>query len=206
MRFSSRVWLGIVLIVIGVLFILDDHSAFHISEVLVSLWPLALVVAGVSMLLRSRRREDEASLQTSPLADIGLGRRIEETTAPSLRLGNVFGEVRSKITSRLFAGGTVSTIFGQAIVDLTAASLAPGEHTLKMDSVLGSVIVRIPRDMACSVMADGVLGTVRAGGKHRNGFFPSIHVMPDGYREAPHRLHLDLSTVLGEVRVDVEGE
>jgi predicted membrane protein len=206
MRLNSRVWLGLVLIVVGFLFILDEHSSFHISEVLLSLWPLLLVGTGVHMLLRSRRKEDDSFLQTSPLADIGLGRRIDETAAPTVRLGNIFGEVRSKVTSPVFAGGSVSTIFGQAIVDLTAASLAPGEHTLKMDSVLGTVIVRLPRGMACSVVADGVIGTVRAGGRHRNGFFPSIHFTPDGYRDAVHRIHLDLSTVIGEVRVDVEGE
>jgi predicted membrane protein len=206
MRLNSRTWLGLGLIVIGFLFILDEQSSLRISEVLVSLWPLLLVGAGVYMLLRSRRTEDETAMETSPLADIGFGRRIEETTAPTIRLGNVFGEVRSRVGSRVFAGGSVSTIFGMAVVDLTAASLAPGEHTLKMDSVLGSVVVRLPRGMMCSVMADGVIGTVRAGGKHRNGFFPSVHSTPDGYREAPHRIHLDLSTVLGEVRVDVEGE
>jgi predicted membrane protein len=60
--------------------------------------------------------------------------------------------------------------------------------------------------MAFAVTADGVAGTVRMGTTVRNGFFPSVHLVTDGYREAAERIQLDLSTVFGEVRVITEGE
>jgi predicted membrane protein len=206
MRLTGRVWWGVVLIVLGFLFILDEQSKFHISEILVSLWPVALVGAGVYLLVRARQPVDESAMVTAPLADIGIGRRVEETRAPSVRLANIFGDVHSRVDTRTFTGGTVSTVLGRAMVDLTAAGLAPGEHSLKLDSVMGSVIVRLPRGMAYAVTADGVVGTVRAGTATRNGFFPSVHYTCDGYHQAAERIHLDLSTVFGEVRVITEGE
>ena len=206
MRLTGRVWWGVLLIVLGILFILDEHSKFHISAVLLSLWPVALVGAGVYLIMHARRPVDESALETAPLADIGIGRRVVETASSSIRVANVFGEVRSRVEARNFTGGSLSTVMGIATADLTRAALAPGEHSLKVDTVMGSVIVRLPRGMAYAVTADGVMGTVRAGTTVRNGFFPSVHHVSEGYRDAPSRIHLDLSTVFGEVRVETEAE
>ncbi|CAG0985086.1 hypothetical protein ANRL2_02748 [Anaerolineae bacterium] len=206
MRLTGRVWWGVLLIVLGILFIMDGDSRFHISEFLLSLWPLLLVGVGVYLLLHARRPVDESALITAPLADIGIGRRVVESASSSLRVGNIFGDVRSRVEARNFTGGSLSTVMGVVTADLTKAALAPGEHVLKVDSIMGSVIVRLPRGMAYAVTADGVMGTVRAGNAVRNGFFPSVHYTSGGYREAPGRIHLDLSTVFGEVRVEMEEE
>ncbi len=206
MKMTGRVWVGVLLIVIGFLFVMDEYSSFHISKVMFSLWPVLLVAGGVALIMRGRRRQDELARQTAPLADIGLGQRVEETATPGVRLWNIFGDIRSRVTSHVFTGGSISTVLGRAVIDLTAASLAPGEHTLKMDSVIGSLHVRIPKGMAYAITADGVVGSIRAEEGSRNGFFPSIHCAVAGYREATHRIHLDLSTVIGEVRVSVIGE
>lgn len=206
MRVTGRMWWGVLLIVLGILFILDDHSKLHISEVLLSLWPVVIIGVGVFLILHARRPVDESTLITAPLADIGFGRRMVETAASSVRVGNIFGEVRSRVEARNFTGGSLSTVMGSVTVDLTKAALATGEHVLKVDSVMGSVIVRMPRGMAYAVTADGVAGTVRVVDVVRNGFFPSVHRVSDGYREAPERLNLDLSTVFGEVRVEREEE
>lgn len=206
MRLTGRVWWGVVLIVLGILFILDEHSKVRISEVLLSLWPLLLVGAGLYLIVHARRPVDESALVTAPLADIGIGRRVVETTSASVRVGNIFGDVRSRVEAHDFTGGSLSTLMGIVTADLTKAALAPGEHALKIDSVMGSVVVRLPRGMAYAVTADGVVGTVRAGRTVRNGFFPSVHLVSDGYREAAGRIHLDISTVFGEVRVEMEAE
>ncbi|MBK7256863.1 MAG: hypothetical protein IPI01_03405 [Ignavibacteriae bacterium] len=206
MRLTGRVWWGVLLIVLGILFILDEHSKFHISAVLLSLWPVAIVGAGVYLIMHARRPVDESALETAPLADIGIGRRVVETASSSIRVANVFGEVRSRVEARNFTGGSLSTVMGIATADLTRAALAPGEHSLKVDTVMGSVIVRLPRGMAYTVTADGVMGTVRAGTAVRNGFFPSVHYVSEGYRDAASRIHLDLSTVFGEVRVETDAE
>ena len=206
MRMTGRIWWGILLIVLGVLFILDEHSTFHISDVIFSLWPLVIVGLGVRLLYRSRVRTEDSEMITAPLADIGLGQRVEEVTETQMHMTNLFGNVRSQVASRVFRGGSLSTVFGNATVDLTHAGLAAGEHSLKVDTVAGAVFVRIPRGMAYSVRADGVVGTVKVGTVARNGFFPSMQYASDGYREASQRIHLDLSTVFGEVRVATDAE
>jgi predicted membrane protein len=206
MRMTGRVWWGVLLIVLGILFILDEHTKIHVSELLVSLWPLALVGVGTYLLVRARRPVDESAMVTAPLADVGIGRRVVETTSSSIRVANIFGDVRSRVHARDFTGGTLSTVMGIVTADLTRAALAPGEQSLKVDSVMGSVIVRLPRGMAYSVTADGVVGTVRMAAAIRNGVFPSVHHVSEGYREAACRIHLDLSTVFGEVRVEMDAE
>jgi lia operon protein LiaF len=47
---------GIILIVIGVLFLLRNFGfELHLSELFARWWPLLLIVLGVSMLFRTRR-------------------------------------------------------------------------------------------------------------------------------------------------------
>jgi predicted membrane protein len=203
---TGRVWWGIILIVLGVLFILDEHSTFHISEVIMSLWPLLIIGAGVRLLYRSRHKGEDTDMLNAPLADIGIGQRVEEVTGEQMRLTNLFGNVRTDVESSVFSGGSLSTVFGNATVDLTRAGLAVGEHLLKVDTVAGSIRVRIPRGMEYSVTADGVMGTVKAGTAARNGFFPSVHYASAGFDKASQRIHLDLSMVFGEVHVAADGE
>jgi predicted membrane protein len=206
MRMTGRVWWGIMLILLGVLFILDEHSTFHISEVIMSLWPLLIIGAGVRLLYRSRHTREDTEMLNAPLADIGIGQRVEEVRASEVRLTNLFGNVRTDVESAVFCGGSLSTVFGNATVDLTRAGIALGEHSLKVDTVAGSIRIRIPRGMAYSVTADGVIGTVKAGAGVRNGFFPSVQYATPGYHEASQRLQLDLSMVFGEVHVGADGE
>lgn len=71
-RGGSRVVVGLVVILIGVLALLDKQNLFEL-RLLSSLWPLALVVAGVMQLLQRRQDPRSAGSRILSLGLIAVG-------------------------------------------------------------------------------------------------------------------------------------
>jgi predicted membrane protein len=200
MRMNGRVSWGIVLIVVGILFLLDSGGVLDVGNLVSSYWPVLLILWGAWLLLR-KDRDEQKTVVSGPLADVGIGRRVEEMSADRVNLGNVFGDVRCRALSKAFTGGSLSSVFGDVEIDLTAGDFAAGEHNVKMDTVLGDIVVALPAGVAFAVAGDSVLGKVSANTEKRNGFFPSLEYASPGFKNAPVRVRIDASTVLGEVSV-----
>ncbi len=49
-------WFGIVLIVLGVIFLLDNFGIVTFHRLLHSYWPVLLIIYGVYILLKNRKR------------------------------------------------------------------------------------------------------------------------------------------------------
>ena len=71
-RGSSRIVIGLVVILVGVLALLDKLNLFELS-LLRSLWPLALVVAGVLQLLQRRQEPRSGGSRILALGLIAVG-------------------------------------------------------------------------------------------------------------------------------------
>ena len=52
----KRYWLGILLILLGVVFLLDSFKLVAIHNLLHSWWPVILIVAGILILIKSRKQ------------------------------------------------------------------------------------------------------------------------------------------------------
>ncbi len=199
MRMNGRASWGIILIAAGVFFLLDGLQVLDAGEFFAKFWPVLLVIWGAWLLLRPKSSGNEEMRASGPLADVGIGQRIEDSSAEKTKMSNVFGDVQTRITSTSFSGGSLSTVFGDVEVNLTGAALAAGEQVLKLDTVMGEIEVRLPREMAFSVTGDAVLGKVKAVTETRNGFFPALDYASPGYKEASRRIRIDASVVFGEI-------
>ena len=198
---NGRLSWGVILIAAGILFLLDSAGVLNIGEFISLFWPLLLVLWGAWVLWGRTRAKQETVVVSGPLADIGIGRRVEEFSTDRVSSANVLGDVRSRIVSASFAGGTLSSVMGDVEADLTGAVLAPGEQLLKLDTVMGDVEILLPPNTAFSVTGDAVMGKVVAGTESRKGFFPSLEYATPGYKDAARRIRIDASTVMGEVSV-----
>ncbi len=222
---TARMWWGILLIGLGVLFLLDTANVLNVRELIVTFWPLILVFIGVRMLIRRqmgsgraatdgegsgasggsgwRRRSagQAAAGGASRATGSASGSEARASTGDRVEESILFGNANARVVSSMFRGGKISCIFGGADVDLAGATLAPGTHTLKVDCVFGGVAVRIPAGMAVTVGADGVLGEVTVNGVKKEGFFPALEWTSPSYASASARLQIDVSTVFGEVSV-----
>lgn len=116
------------------------------------------------------------------------------------RLSRTIGHVRSA-ESWTVDNAVIRTIVGDILLDLRQASLPEGETELTLLCWLGTIQVRAPRDLGLDVTAQTFVGTVDVLGVREEGLIRDIEARTDGYEQAPRRLRLRLSTVVGELLV-----
>jgi lia operon protein LiaF len=195
---NRRVWWGVILIVIGLLFLLANTDLWDVRDIVDQFWPLLLIILGVALLLRrghwaSHTRTAPAWKSAEPSATTGAEERVHSS--------NVFGDVELRVTSQNFRGGNVSTVFGSVRVDCSSAALAEGESELSMSGVFGEVNLILPKDAAFAVRATTLFGSVSLDGERREGFAPTLVKESPDYVSAPRRLKLRVSQVFGEAEI-----
>lgn len=148
---TVRVW-SAASFVAGVLLILD---AFHVIRVTAAtLWPLALIAAGVAMLV-CRARWTEFSNRFSIGANTAT-----RPVANSLTEFALFSQVKRRIETQNFEGGDLSSVFGSIELDLRWAGIStPGKiAVLEANAAFGAVELRIPETWRLSLQGNAVFG------------------------------------------------
>lgn len=138
---------GIILFVIGSIFLARDIFSKDLSSILEIAIPTVLVIAGISLLFPKRYfRKEDPVLKTS------------EDSANILEDVNVFSGGSKFVTSEAFRGGQVTCIFGGAEVNFKNSSLAPGENVLEITCIFGGCTLYVPEDWTVRVDATAVFG------------------------------------------------
>ena len=183
------IW-GVILVTIGLLMLLDNLGVASFEDVISDYWPLILIVWGLSILVRKRERHAEGHITVAQQIDSDL-----------IHQSNVFGDLFATINSQNFKGGSVSTVFGGCDLDLSKASIAEGEHVLRIHSIFGHSSVTLAKDAAVSVSASSLFGNLTVLGQQRDGFSNDIHATTSHFSSSPNRLKISISKVFGDVRV-----
>lgn len=149
-RRGSGLWLGGVLTLLGIVFLLDalDILTFHMRD-LWRLWPLVLLVIGVRMLLGARGSRPRRSMVTD-----GATRRGSDHLGATY----AFSSGTERVTSRSFSGGNATAVFGSAQIDLRQASPTSGGATVDLTVLFGSVEIRVPESWEVDVQTAHFLG------------------------------------------------
>src|ERR1035437_1832178 len=169
MRTNSKNWLGIILVILGALFLLDNYGLFwfNIHPLIFGwhsfffnvdfddFWPLILFAIGLWLILSRRERQINHTKFTIPgnektAADSSVFDTIDEVC--------VFNNVRKTINSTNFKGGTITSIFGSVKLDLTSAILAPGENNLEINNIFSTIKIRVPQGWKVLVNVSSIFG------------------------------------------------
>lgn len=180
-----RLWIGFVLLGLGILGVLDATGTLESSEVIDRWWPLAIVGAGVLAMVARRR----ITLGPSIVAVIGfvlLANQLEWTTedvlGPALLvvvgLAVLLGTARSRRPKRepsagnpvaVFGGSTIkdrsehltraeaTAFFGGATLDLREAHI-DDVATVDATAIFGGVDVLVPRGWRVSIEGVPIFG------------------------------------------------
>jgi hypothetical protein len=175
----GRLYVGSIIVAIGVLFLLDNADVLDAGDVIGDWWPVAIVGAGVLMwatnpghwlaplivtgvgvgLLLSTLDVAEIGSFIWPavLVVVGLsvifGRRPSNRssdTGNTVNSFNMFSGAELASHSQSFEGGSISAIFGAAEVDLRDAHLSP-DAELEVFAAFGGVEVRVPEGWAVNI-------------------------------------------------------
>jgi predicted membrane protein len=188
-----NLFLGIVLITIGVLFLLNNLEVADFGDMVHDYWPLILIVWGLSIVMRGKA----PSNQTQPTSP----ETTETVDRDLVHESNVFGSIYIKNTSQNFLGGSVSTVFGDCDLDLSASVIAEGEHELRFHTVFGSSSIILPRDAAVSISANSTFGSLTILGQRKEGISSALHVTTPNYDSSSKRLKISISKVFGDARI-----
>jgi predicted membrane protein len=181
-------------IIAGVIFLLDNFGFASAVEIFHDYWPLIFVIWGISILLP----------KTYPVSQI----EPQDTCTNEIRSdlfhqSNVFGDFSSKISSHNFKGGSISTVFGDSDIDLTAITIAEGDHTLRVHGIFGDSQLRIRKESAVKLTANSTFGKLLINGEREIELSPATPFISPTYASTSNRLHITISKVFGDIRVEI---
>ena len=95
-------------------------------------WPVLLIIAGVSVI--TRRSKTKFSIEVSSNKD------------DTLDEVSIFGGNVSRVDSKNFKGGVITSIFGGSEVNLASARLADTGAVIELTAIFGGSKIIVPRD------------------------------------------------------------
>ena len=175
---ANNRFLGIALILLGVLFLLPLVS--NVEVPLGQWWPLFLMIVGLVVIAiaaaflvynLSILRFDVSSLW--PVALIAIGAaiifgywrfgagRVHET-GTKFNVTSLFSGSNQSAASERFRGGNVSATFGSVEIDLRAAAVVDGAATVNANALFGRINLRVPPDWAVDVRSSAAFGSIES--------------------------------------------
>ena len=183
---------GSVIIIIGVLFLLDELRLLDVGE----LWPLAIIAIGVWMIIKARSRGTGDSWQGH-----GFGDQTFISDTDNVLQSNTFGDVKVTINSKEFKSGEIRTIFGDVKVDLTSLDIKEGEQTLRLNTIFGDIKVSAPKELPFLIYCSNTAGDLKIFDEKRSGWRQTMTYKSENFDTADRKLKIITSQIFGDVKV-----
>lgn len=177
-------FIGLLLVLIGFLFLLNSLDLVDFGRSLGILWPLLLIGVGIWFMLRHRRRP-------------GTTVNPEDHRSTMQLFGDVGYTANGRVPERL----TVSILFGDAQIDLTRGEFPYPTHYIDHSSVFGDLKIRVPPSLAVSVSGHTLFGDTDVFGKKSGGFAQNLELAGGAAAGDARRLVISTNVVFGDVEV-----
>jgi predicted membrane protein len=137
-RSRATILLGAGLVLLAFTTHLVDESAWAY------LWPVGLILAGLSIVLHRQGRAAAAGVSPDDV----------------VRATAIFGGPKLESSSRRFRGAWLTAIFGGITLDLRSAELDPGGATINVTTAFGGVDLLVPHGWRMAVRGTPIAGGV----------------------------------------------
>ncbi len=164
MRNRGYVFIGGVLVVLGLLALISSWIGVDFCALAL---PLALIAAGVYIILRPRFAPPGTAMHVRLLGD------VKRTGA------------WTPLDEELWV------LIGDATFDLTQATLPPGETTIRFLGFVGDLKLVIPEGLPVAVSSAAFLTSSKVYGKKRDTFLEPFETATEGYDAAESRLRFE---------------
>jgi len=138
----NRIGVGLTFLGVGVLLFLSQTFNLSFWSLF---WPLILIYFGARMLLRQNETHHFSGM--SGVSD-----------EDSVHESGLFSEIKHKVESKSFKGGSVDATFASFKLDLREAKLSPEGADLSVNATFGGVEIYVPEDMNIKPEGGAVLG------------------------------------------------
>jgi predicted membrane protein len=177
---KQRNWMGLVLVVLGLVFLLRNLHLLSLPSVFFS-WKALLIVIGVIGISLGRKEGfiplmigalfifiyDILGLsyfsfgELWPLGLVLVGIALlmrhrksnltADANSPEIDGMAIFSGIEKKVTSQEFAGGKATAIFGGIDIDMRSASLSPNSNVIDLLTLFGGSSFKVPSDWTVNV-------------------------------------------------------
>lgn len=185
---SGRILTGMILIVLGLGFFLQQADIWSFSDVLSSGWPIILVIIGIIQLF-SRNRTSilpgllfifaGALFLANTFLDINLfiyfwpivlvvagisflftheKRRVTPISGEATNTSAIFGGQNIHSTSQNYEGGQVTALFGGVELDLRDVKISEQGAVLELNAVFGGIKIEVPQNIRVEVKGTPIFG------------------------------------------------
>ena len=188
---SGELFCGFLLISLGVVFLLDKLDILDIGEFFRIFWPVILIVIGLRLILnRNAGGSAESNKET-----------LIQNDEQSVKYSKVFGDVKLRLESQDFNGGSISIMIGEIDLDLSKSNVKEGEKILTLHGVIGDISVTLPKTLKVSVKANVTIGDIKILDTTDDGFFINRTYQSEGYETAKKKLNISISQVIGDIEI-----
>lgn len=145
----EKAW-GAIMFGLGVVFLLANLDIIGWGDIW-RLWPLVLILIGLSMIMRSRRQSRFWRLRAKG-----------ETSADFMRASAIFGGNEQRVISKDFKGGDIMALFGGVELDLRQAKVSSEECMLNLTALFGGIEILVPPNWDLVVTGTPVFGGIES--------------------------------------------
>jgi len=171
---------GIVLVIIGLLFLIDQFNFDVFDFIGDYFWPFLFILLGLYLIFRATRNR-QSSLHG------------EEFKA--------FGNTNQDSYEGFIDGLSITHFAGDVKFHLTEANFRDGDNKINMSSFVGDIKLRIPSSVGLKASGTTFLGDIVFRDRKEDGLFNSCKVTSTNFETAPRRLIIEASSFIGDIKI-----
>ena len=168
------VWVGSILVLVGLMFLAGSIFNFNAWAVC---WPAGLVVLGLWLLLRPR------------------------TLTPGTNVDFRFlGEVKRRGAWQV-KPEDITLFIGDIDMDFTSAIIPPGETRLHLSGFIGDVDIILPAGVAFKAASSAFVSDINFNGQKYEGFLTPVEFSSPDYAVAERKIFLEATWFVGDIKI-----
>ncbi len=170
----GQVIVGIIIILLGVVFLLDNVIGINLSAFF---WPLLLIGLGIFVLLRPGMVDRDTAVTQRILGEID-------------RAGE--WDVQSEEFQSFIADTTL---------DVTKANLPEGTTKFRFMNFVGDIELIVPESVGVSVQSSAFVSNVQVNGRKEESFLGPLNVQTEDYKAAVSKIRIEATGFVNEIKV-----
>jgi lia operon protein LiaF len=135
------------------------------------------------------------------------GQHTASNSHDNINRSGFIGDVRIGDQYFELKPANISHFIGDTVIDLTKAQIPYGETKINVSAFIGDVKVFVPADadLGISVSSSSLIGDMKVLQEKSGGFMSSITSMTPNFNETSKRIKLNVSVLIGDIRVNRVG-
>lgn len=213
---GKKVTIGLIFIFVGLILFsksLGVHD-YGFGDLVGDLLPLGIIGAGIWLIIRKKKQEDELKIQAKFSFDSKPSDKQENDSAGPYRSGSPHSSVNGKRKYEKLLGELhidcngislenvdISFVLGEVKVMLSGGILSKGLNRVVISGFLGEINIFLPKEFPYFIQASNFLGEIELDGQKSSSIGNSLESQSPNYMEAESKLYISINSFLSTIKV-----